>query len=88
MAIVTPIEINSQLIFLLNSTIQLDDLIQTLTQTMLENSGADKCALVLCQDEQLLVRAITDLQQKTLQTVQLEDNPALPAQLINYVKNT
>jgi predicted ATPase/signal transduction histidine kinase len=73
----------------ISSTIQLDDLIQTLTQTLLENSGADKCVLMLCQDEQWQVRAISDLQQQTtLQTVPLEDNPALPVKLINYVKNT
>ncbi|WP_293338119.1 ATP-binding sensor histidine kinase [Microcoleus sp. CAWBG58] len=72
----------------LSSTIQLDDLIQTLTQTMLENSGADKCALMLFQNQQWFVRAIADLQQTTLQTVPLEDNRALPVQLIYYVKNT
>ncbi|MGL5058440.1 MAG: trifunctional serine/threonine-protein kinase/ATP-binding protein/sensor histidine kinase [Microcoleus sp.] len=72
----------------ISRTIQLDGLIQTLTQNMLENSGADRCALMLCQDEQWQVRAISDLQQTTLETVPLEDNLALPVQLIHYVKNT
>ncbi|MEG4319180.1 MULTISPECIES: AAA family ATPase [unclassified Microcoleus] len=72
----------------ISRTIQLDDLIQTLTQTMLENSGADRCALLLCQDEQWQVRAMSDLKETTLQTVPLEDNPTLPVQLIYYVKNT
>ncbi|MGL5058876.1 MAG: GAF domain-containing protein, partial [Microcoleus sp.] len=72
----------------ISRTIQLDDLIQTLTQTMLENSGADKCALMLYQNERWQVRAMADLQQTTLQTVLLEDNSTLPVPLINYVKNT
>jgi predicted ATPase/GAF domain-containing protein len=72
----------------LSSTIQLDELLQTLTQTMLENSGADKCALMLCQDEQWQVRVISDLTQTTLQELPLENNPNVPVELIQYVKNT
>ncbi|MCU0541228.1 MAG: trifunctional serine/threonine-protein kinase/ATP-binding protein/sensor histidine kinase [Oscillatoriaceae cyanobacterium Prado104] len=72
----------------LSSTIQLDELLQTLTKTMLENSGADRCALMLCQDDKWQVRVIADLVQTTLQEVPLENNPNLPFRLIQYVKNT
>ncbi len=72
----------------LASTIELDELLQTLTQTMLENSGADKCALMLCQDDQWQVRVMANLEQVTLQSAALENNPTVPVKLIQYVKNT
>ncbi|UKO99531.1 ATP-binding sensor histidine kinase [Nostoc sp. UHCC 0870] len=72
----------------MSSTIQLDKLLQTLTQTMLENSGADYCALMLCQEGKLQVRVIANYEQSTLQSVPLENNPSVPVKLIHYVKNT
>ncbi|AFY81977.1 trifunctional serine/threonine-protein kinase/ATP-binding protein/sensor histidine kinase [Oscillatoria acuminata] len=70
------------------STIALDELLQTLTQTMLENSGADRCALMLCEDKQWQVRVLANLKQVTLQSAPLNDNPNVPVKLIQYVKNT
>ncbi|AFY81978.1 ATP-binding sensor histidine kinase [Oscillatoria acuminata] len=70
------------------STIALDELLQTLTQTMLENSGADQCALILCEDSQWQVRVMANLEQVTLQSIPLENNPSVPVKLIQYVKNT
>lgn len=72
----------------LSSTIQLDELLQTLAQTMLENSGADHCALILRQGETWQVRVLADLQQTILQTTPLENNSIVPVKLIQYVKNT
>jgi predicted ATPase/signal transduction histidine kinase len=72
----------------LSSTIELDELLQTLTQTMLENSGANRCALMLPQEGKWRVRVMADLEQITLQTVPLENNANLPVKLIQYVKNT
>jgi predicted ATPase/signal transduction histidine kinase len=72
----------------LSSTIELDELLQTLTQTMLENSGANKCALMLPQEGEWQVRVMADLEQITLQAVPLENNANLPVKLIQYVKNT
>jgi predicted ATPase/signal transduction histidine kinase/tRNA A-37 threonylcarbamoyl transferase component Bud32 len=71
----------------LSSTIELDELVQTLTQAMLKNSGASKCALMLCQEGEWQVRAIANLEQTTLQAVPLENNVNLPLKLIQYVKN-
>ncbi|BAY98933.1 serine/threonine protein kinase with two-component sensor domain [Tolypothrix tenuis PCC 7101] len=73
---------------ILSSTIDLDELLSILTQTMLQNSGADKCALILCQHGLWQVRVIADLEQTTLQVAPLENNNKVPAKLIQYVKNT
>ena len=70
------------------STIALDELLETLAQTMLENSGADQCALILCEDDQWQVRVMANLDQVTLQSTSVDDNPSIPAKLIQYVKNT
>ncbi|MBD2343232.1 trifunctional serine/threonine-protein kinase/ATP-binding protein/sensor histidine kinase [Anabaena subtropica] len=72
----------------ISSTIQLDELLQTLTQTMLENSGADHCALIMSHGGEWQVRVIADLEQTTLQSTPLENNPRVPVKLIQYVKNT
>jgi predicted ATPase/signal transduction histidine kinase len=72
----------------LSSTIELDELLRILTQTMLENSGANKCALMLPQEGEWQVRVMADLEQITLQTVPLENNANLPIKMIQYVKNT
>ncbi len=72
----------------LSSTLQLETLMETLTQAMLENSGADKCALMFCEAGEWHVRVITDLEQSVLQSTPLVDNPAVPVKLIQYVKNT
>ncbi|RFP63103.1 MAG: PAS domain S-box protein [Limnothrix sp. CACIAM 69d] len=70
------------------STIALDELLQMLAQTMLENSGADRCALMLCDENQWQVRVMADLEQVTLQSVPLDNNRTVPVKLIQYVKNT
>jgi predicted ATPase/signal transduction histidine kinase len=70
----------------LSGTIELDELLQILTQTMLKNSGANKCALMLPQEGEWQVRVMADLEQITLQTVPL-NNANLPVKLIQYVKN-
>ncbi|MBW3586309.1 MAG: GAF domain-containing sensor histidine kinase, partial [Cyanobacteria bacterium 0813] len=72
----------------ISSTIDLDELLQILTQTMLQNSGADRCVLMLCQDQQWQVRAMATWEHISLQTEPLENNPTVPVKLIQYVKNT
>ena len=72
----------------ISSTIDLDELLQTLTQTMLKTSGGDRCALVLFQDNQWQVRAIANLQETILESVPLENNLTVPIRLIQYIKNT
>jgi hypothetical protein len=73
---------------IISSTIDLDELLQILTQTMLQNSGADRCVLMLCQDQQWQVRAMATGEHISLQTEPLENNPTVPVKLIEYVKNT
>jgi predicted ATPase/signal transduction histidine kinase len=72
----------------ISSTIDLDELVQILTQTMLQNSGADRCVLMLYQDQQWQVRAMATWEHISLQRSPLENNPTVPVKLIQYVKNT
>ncbi|MEG4006755.1 AAA family ATPase [Microcoleus sp. Pol11C1] len=72
----------------ISSTIELDELLQIVTQTMLQNSGADRCALILCQDQEWQVRAMATWEHISLETEPLENNPTVPVKLIQYVKNT
>ncbi|MEG3920467.1 AAA family ATPase [Microcoleus sp. T3_A4] len=73
---------------MISSTIDLEELLQIVTQTMLQNSGADRCVLMLCQDQQWQVRAIATWENMSLQKEPLENNPTVPVKLIQYVKNT
>ncbi|MBD2297957.1 ATP-binding sensor histidine kinase [Nostoc sp. FACHB-190] len=73
----------------LSSTIQLDDLLSQLTQIILQNSGADHCALMLPNRAGIWqVRAIATTDTTELCAEPLENNPNLPVKLIQYVKNT
>jgi len=72
----------------LSSTIELDVLMRTLLQTMLETSGADYCALLLCQEEEWQMRAIATLKGVTLHNEPLESSTGIPIKLIQYVKHT
>ncbi|MBD2457204.1 AAA family ATPase [Nostoc sp. FACHB-87] len=78
----------------ISSNIELDELITNLTQIILQNSGADKSALILNQDDVLQIRAITSIKvginspQTTISTQLLDDCRDIPVNIINYVKNT
>ncbi|MEH2439100.1 trifunctional serine/threonine-protein kinase/ATP-binding protein/sensor histidine kinase [Nostoc sp.] len=73
----------------LSRTIQLEDLLYQLTQVILQNSGGDRCALILPNENQVWeVRAIATPIATELYTEPLENNPNLPVKLIQYVKNT
>jgi predicted ATPase/signal transduction histidine kinase len=73
----------------LSSTIQLDELLYQLTQIILQNSGGDRCALILANgDRQWEVKAIATPEKTVLCSESLENNPHLPIKLIQYVKNT
>ncbi|MCC5616033.1 trifunctional serine/threonine-protein kinase/ATP-binding protein/sensor histidine kinase [Nostoc sp. CHAB 5836] len=72
----------------ISTAIQLDELIQRLTQIILENAGADRCALILFQNGSWQVRAIATLEGMMLQTAPLDNHPGIPVKLIQYVKNT
>ena len=73
----------------LSGTIQLDDLLCQLTQIILQNSGGDRCALVLPNyDGKWCVEAIATPENTELCSIALADSSNLPIRLIRYVKNT
>jgi signal transduction histidine kinase len=73
----------------LSSTIELNELLQQLTQIILQNSGGDSCVLIL-PDEMLnwRVRAIATPKETQLCAEVLTKNTEVPIKLIQYVKNT
>ncbi|MFN6565242.1 MAG: AAA family ATPase [Nostoc sp. ChiSLP01] len=74
----------------LSSEIYLDKLLATLLNVLIENAGADKCALLLLQKERLLIEAINTVGKPAIvmQSLSLEDSQDLPISLINLVKRT
>ncbi|MBD1855576.1 MULTISPECIES: AAA family ATPase [Leptolyngbya] len=73
----------------LASSIQFDDLLHQLTQIILQNSGADRCVLILPNaEDEWEVRAIATPEDTQLCHAPLQDNPDIPTKLIYYVKNT
>ncbi|MEA5571388.1 AAA family ATPase [Calothrix sp. UHCC 0171] len=81
----------------ISSTIELDQLVTSLTQIILENSGAKKSALIIPQKTTWQVKAITFINdqnnspsqiQTILDSQLLDDCQDIPVKIINYVKNT
>lgn len=73
----------------LSRTMQLDNLLHQLAQIILQNSGGDRCALILPNQEGVwCVEAIATPETTDLCSEPLENNPNLPVKLIQYVKNT
>ena len=73
----------------LSSTIQFDELLHQLTQIILQNSGGDRCALILLNENaEWQVRAIATPNETQLCAEPLTNHPHVPVKLIQYVKNT
>ncbi|AFZ02494.1 AAA family ATPase [Calothrix sp. PCC 6303] len=73
----------------LAGTIELDELLCQFTQIILQNSGGDRCALMLPNlDGEWSVVAIATPEANEICAEPLEGNTKLPVQLIQYVKNT
>ncbi|MBD2213892.1 AAA family ATPase [Nostoc linckia FACHB-104] len=73
----------------LSSTIHFDELLRQLTQIILQNSGGDRCALILPNsDGNWYLQAITTPETTELCSQPLEGNCNIPVKLIQYVKNT
>jgi signal transduction histidine kinase/serine/threonine protein kinase len=73
----------------LSSTIKLDELLHQLTEIILQNSGGDRCALILpYSDGNWRVKAMATPDSKKLCSEPLEGNLHVPVKLIQYVKNT
>ncbi|MGD1937413.1 MAG: ATP-binding protein [Cyanophyceae cyanobacterium] len=73
----------------LSQTIVLDELMAQLTQIILQNSGGDRCALILPNDlDEWQVRVIATPEEIQLHTASLNTHTDLPIKLIQYAKNT
>jgi PAS domain S-box-containing protein len=77
----------------ISSSLELDQLIVSLTRILLENSGAKKCVLLLPQEEDnWQVRAITFIKHGEIQTIlksqSLDNCQQIPVNIIYYVRNT
>ncbi|MEM1170308.1 MAG: AAA family ATPase [Cyanobacteria bacterium P01_H01_bin.35] len=73
----------------LSRIIELDELLRQLTQIILQNSGGNRCALMLPDSTgEWYVKAIATLEETQLCSELLENNPNIPIKLIQYVKNT
>ena len=73
----------------LSGTLELDELLSQLTRIILQNSGGDRCTLIIPTDAgEWQVRAITTLETVHLCSEAIAHSPNLPLKLIQYVKNT
>ncbi|MEH2280350.1 MAG: AAA family ATPase [Nostoc sp.] len=72
----------------LSSEIELDKLLTKLLQVVIENAGADKCALLLLKECRLVVEATAEVGQQStvLQSIFVEDSADVPHSLIYAVK--
>jgi PAS domain S-box-containing protein len=74
----------------LSSEIELDKLLTKLLQVVIENAGADKCALLLLKEGRLVIEAIAQVGQQStvLQSIFVEDSADVPHSLIYTVKRS
>ncbi|MEH2056586.1 MAG: AAA family ATPase [Nostoc sp.] len=74
----------------LSSEIELEKLLSTLLQVILENAGADKCALLMPKGSRWVIEALSQLEQPhvILRSLPFDDGQTVPVTLINRVKNT
>ncbi|MEH1790215.1 MAG: ATP-binding protein [Nostoc sp.] len=74
----------------LSSEIELDKLLSTLLEVILESAGADKCALLMPKGSRWVIEALSQLEQPSiiLRRLPFDDGQTVPVTLINRVKNT
>ena len=74
----------------LSSEIELEKLLSTLLEVILESAGADKCALLMPKGSCWVIEALSQLEQPSiiLRSLPIEDRQTVPVALINRVKNT
>ena len=79
----------------LSAEINLEQLLSTLMEVVMENAGASKCALILSEGDnlKLTVRAVSSSSSSAtistkLSSIRLESSNDVPITLINYVKRT
>ncbi|MEH1942936.1 MAG: AAA family ATPase [Nostoc sp.] len=73
----------------LSSEIQLEQLLTTLLQVVMENAGAQKAALLVLQQDNLVIEAIATINEGvTLVSVPLSTSEGIPITLVNSVKRS
>ncbi|MCT7981981.1 AAA family ATPase [Laspinema sp. A4] len=74
----------------ISSEINLDRLLAQLLYLAIENAGAQKGVLVLSSNNQLKIEAakLSDGEVQILESLALENNPLIPASIIQYVSRT
>jgi signal transduction histidine kinase len=74
----------------LSSEIELEKLLSTLLQVILESAGADKCTLLMPKGSRWVIEALSQLEQPNviLRSLPFDDGQIVPVTLINRVKNT
>ena len=73
----------------LSSEIQLEQLLTKLLQVVMENAGAQKAALVVLQQENLVIEAVATINEGvTLLSVPLSTSEDIPITLVNFVKRS
>ncbi|QLE39604.1 GAF domain-containing protein [Nostoc sp. C052] len=79
----------------LSSEIKLEDLLSNLMQIVMENAGADKCALMLFKGNNLTLEitatsqtANTKIHSILLQSISVESSTEIPVSVIKYVSRT
>ncbi|AFY58456.1 putative ATPase [Rivularia sp. PCC 7116] len=73
----------------LSSEIQLEQLISRLMKVVMEHAGAKKVALLLLKNENIILEALTDVNQK-VETLDIpyQDSKDIPITIVNYVKRS
>ncbi|MDZ8087191.1 MAG: AAA family ATPase [Nostoc sp. DedQUE12b] len=73
----------------LSSEIQLEQLLTTLLQVVMENAGAKKAALLVLEQGNLVVKAVATINEGvTLVSIPLSSSQNIPIALVNYVKHS
>jgi PAS domain S-box-containing protein len=74
----------------ISGEIELEKLLSSLLEIVIENAGADKCVFILSHEERLMVQAVaySDFCPMLLKPQFLEDNQDVPIALINTVKRS
>ncbi|MDZ8261443.1 AAA family ATPase [Nostoc sp. ChiQUE01b] len=73
----------------LSSEIQLEQLLTTLLQVLMENAGAQKATLLVLQQDNLVIEAVASINEGvTLLSVPLPISEAIPITLVNFVKHS
>ena len=75
----------------ISSEIQMEKLLKTLMQVIIENSGAEKALLILNRNEGLVIEAETDINAEEisiLQSIPVDESANLAAGIVSYAKRT